>query len=176
MTDDSHVPKQTSASLPDALFALAGIALGAFVLWQTLSLEVAPSYAQISPQLFGLIVGIGLCVCSAVLLVNALRGERAEPAAEEDSDPNAPTDWRAMALIAAGIAAQIMSIQWLGFIIASSLLFTLTARGFRLKQRFTWGSLALDAGIALALSSLAFYGFTAGLGIELPFGKLWGRG
>ena len=172
MTDDA----QTSPSLPDALFAAAGIALGAFVLWQTLSLEVAPSYAQVSPQLFGLIVGIGLCVCSVVLLVNALRGERAEPASEEDSDPDAPTDWRAMALIAAGIAAQVLLISWLGFIIASSLLFTLTARGFRLKQRFTWASCALDAGIAVALSSLAFYGFTAGLGIELPFGKFWGRG
>ena len=174
MTDD--LPPRPRPSFADALFAAGGIALGGFFVWQTLSLEVAPSYAKVSPQLFGLIVGIGLCVCSGLLLNHALRGERAEPAAEEDSDPNAPTDWRAMGLIAVGIIAQIVLIQWLGFIVASSLLFTLTARGFRLKQRFTWASVALDSGIAIALSSVAFYGFTAGLGIELPFGKLWGRG
>ncbi|NJK45716.1 MAG: tripartite tricarboxylate transporter TctB family protein, partial [Pleurocapsa sp. SU_196_0] len=97
-------------------------------------------------------------------------------AVEEDSDPNASVDWTAFALIGVGIALQILLMNPLGFILASSLLFTLTARAFRLKQGFSWKSLALDAAIAVALSGVAYIGFTSGLGLSLPVGKLWGGG
>jgi putative tricarboxylic transport membrane protein len=175
MTEPSAAPTR-GFSLPDVLFATGGALLGAFVLWQSLSLEVAPTYARVSPQFFPLIVGAGITLTSLWLLVNALRGDRAEPAVEEDSDPNAPVDWVAFALIGAGIALQILLMNPLGFIISSSLLFTLTARAFRLKQSFSWGSLALDAAIAVALSGVAYVAFTSGLGLGLPVGKLWGGG
>jgi putative tricarboxylic transport membrane protein len=172
-------PSATSTrgfSLPDVLFALSGVSLGAFVLWQSLSLEVAPSYARVSPQFFPFIVGAGITVTSLWLLVNALRGERAQPAVEEDSDPTARVDWVAFALIGVGIALQILLMNPLGFILSSSVLFTLTARAFRLKQAFSWGSLALDVVIAVALSGVAYIGFTSGLGLSLPVGMLWGGG
>jgi putative tricarboxylic transport membrane protein len=160
--------------VPDLLFALAAALLGAFVLWQSFALPVSPSYARVSPQFFPVLVGAGLVVTGGWLFVRALRGERAEPATEEDSDPDAPTDWLAVVLILTGVALQIALMQILGFILASSLLFILTARAFRLKQGFTWQSLAVDAGIAVVLSSVAFYGFTAGLELSLPVGRVFG--
>jgi putative tricarboxylic transport membrane protein len=167
-------PVRPRASLPDVLFALAGVALGAFVLWQSFALPVPPSYAQVSPQFFPLLVGAGLVVTSAWLLWRALRGERAEPATEEDSDPDAPTDWLAVVLIGVGIALQIALMNLLGFVLSSSILFVLTARAFRLKQPFTWATLVLDAVIAVVLAGVAFYGFTAGLELSLPVGRLFG--
>jgi putative tricarboxylic transport membrane protein len=161
-------------SLSDVAFGVGGALLGAFVLWQTLRLEVAPSYARISPQFFPLMVGAGITLSSLWLLVNALRGERAEPASEEDADPNASVDWVAFALIGAGVTLQIVLMNLVGFVVASSLLFTFTARAYRLKEAFSWSSLALDAGIAVALSSVAFFAFTSGLGLSLPHGSLWG--
>jgi putative tricarboxylic transport membrane protein len=164
------------SSLPDVAFASGGVLLGAFVLWQSLRLEVAPTYARVSPQFFPVVVGAGIALSSLLLLVNALRGERAEPASEEDADPHAPVDWAAFALIGTGIALQLSLMNLVGFILASSLLFTLTARAFRSKQAFSWASLALDIGIAVALSSVAFFAFTRGLGLSLPVGRLWGGG
>jgi putative tricarboxylic transport membrane protein len=66
----------------------------------------------------------------------------------------------------AGILAEALLLERIGFVLAAGLLFALTARGF--------GSTAplRDAAIGLALALIAHLGFTYGLGLTLPAGPL----
>ncbi len=132
-------------SLPDLLFALSGVVLGIFVLMTGLGIENTSSYARVPPNLFPILVGGGFIVVSVLLLVGALRGDKAEPAAEEDADPNAPTNYAAVAWVAGGVLIQIFLLNPIGFILSSSLMFTFVASGFRtLPTRLeegVWGSI-----------------------------------
>lgn len=165
--------KRTSISLPDVLFALSGVTLGIFVLVSALGIENTSSYARVPPNLFPLIVGIGFVVVSAWLLVNALRGDKAEPAGEEDADPNAPTNYAAIAWVSIGMLIEIILLNFLGFIFASSLMFACVAQSFRhISNTARVKSFGIDFLIGLAVALISYIGFTKGLGISLPTGFL----
>jgi putative tricarboxylic transport membrane protein len=165
--------KRTSISLPDVLFALSGVALGIFVLVTALGIENTSSYARVPPNLFPLIVGIGFIVVSAWLLLNAFRGDKAEPAGEEDADPNAPTNYAAIAWVSVGVLIEIILLNILGFVFASSFMFACVAQSFRHIPNTTRAkSFGIDFLIGLAVALISYIGFTKGLGISLPAGFL----
>ncbi len=138
------------------------IALGSFVVFETQSIAETQGYAQIGPRLFPYIIGVGLTLCGAVLGWHALTGGwRNVPLDQEGHD--AP-DWLAFFIISAGIVLHMVVIGWAGFIIASTLLFVLIARGFGSRR------LVRDALIAVALAAVVFFVFTSGLGLKLPSG------
>ena len=146
----------------EMLISFGLIALGSFVVFETQSIAETQGYAQIGPRLFPYIIGVGLTLCGAVLGWHALAGGwRNVPLEQEGHD--AP-DWLAFFVISAGIILHIVVIGWAGFIIASTLLFVLIARGFGSRRPLR------DVIIAALLATAVFFIFTRGLGLNLPKG------
>jgi putative tricarboxylic transport membrane protein len=101
------------------------------------------------------IVGAGLLVSGVLLLVR--RG----------SEPRAPGNHRALGLVSLGAVADVVLLEPAGFIVASSILFVFTARGFGSRR---W---ARDAILGLAFSTGAYFLFTRALSLSLPAGRLF---
>ena len=150
----------------ELLISLGLIALGTFVVYETQSIAETQGYAQIGPRLFPYIIGCGLTVCGAVLAWQAIAGGwRNVPLDQEGHD--AP-DWMAFIIISAGVILHMVIIGWAGFIIASTVLFVLVARGFGSRR------LVRDAIIAVVLATVVFFIFTLALGLSLPKGPFGG--
>lgn len=150
----------------EMLISFGLIALGSFVVFETQSIAETQGYAQIGPRLFPYIIGVGLTLCGAVLGWHALTGGwRNVPLDQEGHD--AP-DWLAFFVISAGIILHMAVIGWAGFIIASTLLFVMIARGFGSRRPLR------DAIIAALLATAVFFIFTRGLGLNLPKGPFGG--
>jgi putative tricarboxylic transport membrane protein len=148
--------------------ALLG-AVGAFVLFDAARLVVPYSQSDpVGPKALPIIVGAILLVCALMLAVNVLRGGRGEAEAGEDVDLSHPSDWKTVLPLAAAFIANILLIDWAGWVISGTVLFwgSVWALGSRHYVR--------DGIISLALALLTFYGFYLGLGIALPAGLLEG--
>ncbi|MFF2316173.1 tripartite tricarboxylate transporter TctB family protein [Arthrobacter sp. NPDC058097] len=148
--------------------ALLG-AVGALVLLDAARLVVPYSQSDpVGPKTLPMIVGSLLLVCAVMLAVNVLRGGRGEAEAGEDVDLTHPADWKTVLPLAGAFIANILLIDWAGWVISGTVLFwgSVWALGSRHYVR--------DGLISLALSLLTFYGFYLGLGIALPAGLLEG--
>jgi putative tricarboxylic transport membrane protein len=148
--------------------ALLGVA-GAVVLADALRLVVPYSQSDpVGPKALPIVVGGLLLVCAVMLAVNVLRGGRGEAEAGEDVDLTHPSDWKTVLPLAGAFIANILLIDWAGWVISGTVLFwgSVWALGSRHYVR--------DGLISLALSLLTFYGFYLGLGIALPAGLLEG--
>lgn len=144
--------------------ALGLLLIGAFVLVDTGNIPEGQSFSGVGPRFFPYLVGAGLAVCGALLAWSAVAGGwRAMP---DDDGVHASADWRAFALISAGIVLQMVLIGWAGFILAGVVLFVLVARGF--------GSMRLvrDIVIGVVLVTVAYLVFTRLLSLSLPAGWL----
>jgi putative tricarboxylic transport membrane protein len=149
----------------EALISLALIALGSYVIYETQSIAETQGYAQIGPRLFPYIIGAGITLCAAILGWHAISGGwRNVPLDQEGHD--AP-DWLAFLVISVGIILHMLLIGWAGFIIASTLLFVLIARGFGSRKPVR------DLIVAVILNIVVFLLFTRALGLSLPVGA-WG--
>ncbi|MFE4545174.1 tripartite tricarboxylate transporter TctB family protein [Arthrobacter sp. NPDC056727] len=148
--------------------ALLG-AVGALVLLDAARLVVPYSQSDpVGPKTLPIIVGALLLVCAVMLAVNVLRGGRGEAEAGEDVDLTHPADWKTVLPLAGAFIANILLIDWAGWVISGTVLFwgSVWALGSRHYVR--------DGLISLVLSLLTFYGFYLGLGIALPAGLLEG--
>jgi putative tricarboxylic transport membrane protein len=148
--------------------ALLG-AVGALVLIDAARLVVPYSQSDpVGPKALPIIVGGLLLICAVLLAVNVLRGGRGEAEAGEDVDLTHPSDWKTVLPLAGAFIANILLIDWAGWVISGTVLFwgSVWALGSRHYVR--------DGLISLALALLTFYGFYLGLGIALPAGLLEG--
>ena len=148
--------------------ALLGAA-GALVLIDAARLVTPYSQSDpVGPKTVPIIVGALLLVSAVMLAVNVLRGGHGEAEAGEDIDLNHPSDWKTVLPLAGAFIANILLIDWAGWVISGTVLFwgSVWALGSRHYVR--------DGLISLALSLLTFYGFYLGLGIGLPAGLLEG--
>ena len=148
--------------------ALLGAA-GALVLLDAARLVTPYSQSDpVGPKTVPLIVGALLVVCAVLLGGNVLRGGHGEAEGGEDIDLSHPADWRTILPLAGAFIANILLIDWAGWVISGTVLFwgSVWALGSRHYVR--------DGLIALALALLTFYGFYLGLGIALPAGLLEG--
>ncbi len=159
---------KTQISWPDLALALGVVGLGIFFVIGALGLDASPGYAKVGSKFFPIVVAIGLIVTGALLALAALRGERAEPASEEDADPNAPTNWAAFAWITAAFVIGYLLLKPVGFILVAASMFFCTARAFGSKQ------ILRDAIVAVLLSAATFFLFTRGLSLPLPVGTVFG--
>lgn len=150
----------------ELLISLGLLALGAFIVFETQGIAETQGYSQIGPRLFPYLIGTGLSVCGTWLGWQALTGGWRNVPGDEDG--HAPPDWMAFALISAGIVLHMVLIGWAGFILASTLLFVLIARGFGSTRPVR------DLGIAVVLSTIVFFLFTQALGLSLPAGPFGG--
>ena len=142
--------------------SLALIALGSYVIYETQNIAETQGFAQVGPRLFPYIIGVGMTMCGAVLGWQSLSGGwRNVPLDQEGHDT---PDWMSFVVISAGIILHMVLVGWAGFIIASTLLFVLIARGFGSQRPVR------DLLLGVALAGSAFAVFTLGLGLKLPAG------
>jgi putative tricarboxylic transport membrane protein len=122
----------------------------------------------VGPKTLPFIVGGLLLVCAVLLAINVLRGGKGEAEGGEDVDLTHPADWKTVLPLAGAFIANILLIDWAGWVISGTVLFwgSVWALGGRNYIR--------DGLISVAMSLLTFYGFYLGLGIALPAGLLEG--
>ncbi|TIU32244.1 MAG: tripartite tricarboxylate transporter TctB family protein, partial [Mesorhizobium sp.] len=74
--------------------------------------------------------------------------------------------WKAMGLVAAGLVANLVLIQPLGFTAASVIMFVLVCFGFGSRHPLR------DALLGLVLALAAYFGFAKALGVNIGAGLI----
>jgi hypothetical protein len=156
-SEDSRSPARLT--MPEFAIGLGLLAVAAAVLWQTWAIPVSPMYSKVGPTVFPYMTVAGLGVLALLLLLAAARGGW-QPEDEKDT----PTDWKALAFVAAGLVANVVLIQPLGFTAASVVMFVLVCFGFGSRHPIR------DALIALVLALAAYFGFARALGVNIGAG------
>jgi putative tricarboxylic transport membrane protein len=106
---------------------------------------------------FELLVLVGGAVA---LVAAALQAWTAGSRAKE------PANVAALAALALALVVDVVLIEQIGFVLASTLMFAIAARGFGSRRP------ARDAIIGLAIAASIYVAFTRGLGVGLPHGVL----
>ena len=148
---------ERSLRVGEGLLGGGVLALGIFIAVETSRFEVGPSHAAVGPRLFPFLIAAGLIVVGLAVLWQGFFGHIAHEGGFE-------LDWLAVAFVSGGLIAQMLLLELLGWIIATTMLFIAVARAFGSRR------LVLDAAIGLALTGIAYVVFTAGLGLNLPGG------
>jgi putative tricarboxylic transport membrane protein len=151
---------------PDLAVGIGVVLLGLLCLWQAAIIPQTPIYAQVGPKFVPYLVGALVTVIGAGLVVQALRGGWSADMEEVRDAP--PTNWRALGLVGAGLLANLLLIDWLGFVIAASIQFVLVSAGFGSRRP------GRDLLIGLAVTLSAFLAFDKLLGVNIGSGILEG--
>jgi putative tricarboxylic transport membrane protein len=111
----------------EMVMALLLAALGVYLLVDAGAIAVPGSSNTVGPRFFPYAVG-GLTVATgAALALRTLRGDRGPSDDSEDVDLDAPTDWRAVAVIAVAFLAHALLINVIGWPLAVALMFAAVA-------------------------------------------------
>ena len=161
-------PTKPALSLPDLAVALGITVLGVLLFFGTQRIPDSGMNTVISPRVFPLIVSLGLTLLGVILTALALRGDRAQPAVEEDSDPNAPVNLAAAGIILGGFLIGAFLLTPLGFVFGTALMYFSVAFAFG-ERRY-----ALMLLVSLLVAFVTYELFTRGLGLTLPPGILKG--
>ena len=139
------------------------VAIAGFVLWQAASIPADGGYSVVGPRFTPLVIGAGLAIIGALLLLQAFAGGwKGMEAQSSTPRMHAP----AFAWIAGGLVLHMIVIGVVGFTLASTLLFTMVARGFGSRR------IVRDAVIGLVLATIVFLFFTRVLNLSLPASPL----
>lgn len=133
------------------------LVLAAVVAWDASRVTGGGAYARIGPQTIPFVIAICLAGLGVWTIFEALRGDFPE---------REPQELRPVLWIVAGLLVQLLTIRFIGFSIATGLLFALVARGF--DERRFW--ISVPAGIIL--STIVWVIFARGLSLTLPHGPL----
>jgi putative tricarboxylic transport membrane protein len=148
------------------ILSLGVFALGVALAVGTSQFPESTGYAKVGPRLMPTIVAGGLIVLSLLLLKEAFFGGFKGVDEAEAAATTTATDWRAFLWITAGIILDGILIVPAGFVIAGTLLFVLSARGFESRA---W---IRNAIIGFVIAALTYAFFNYGLGLGLPKGIL----
>jgi putative tricarboxylic transport membrane protein len=149
---------------PELLLAVGIVALALVVAYGTTEIPVSPLYSKIGPTVFPYMVVIGLAALGLALLVAALGGGWTQ----DDGEGRMPPDLRALGWLLVGLLLNVALISFLGFVIASILLFTCVARAFGSTR------VGRDALIGAILALVTYLGFDRVLGFSIGAGILEG--
>jgi len=147
-----------SLRVGEAALAAGVLALGLFIAYETARAPGAAN-AVVGPALFPYLIATGLVLVGLSLIRQAFSGHIAHEGGLE-------LDFVAVVLVSLGLIVQMFLLERLGWIPATTLLFIAVARAFGSRR------LALDIGIGIALTALAFVVFNYGLDLNLPGGVL----
>ena len=147
--------------------ALGVLLLGIVVLVETQDIRVRQGVV-VSPRIIPNLVGGGLVVIAIWYAIEVVRAPHFASGGEdaEDVDPEASTDWRVLGIIAAALIAYAALLEYAGFIVASAILFLISA--FAMGSR----NILRDIVIGLLLGTAIFLLFDGWLGVRLPVGLL----
>lgn len=151
------------ASPGPTVVALGVIGGGIAVVWSAAAIPVSPAYSRIGPTLFPELIGAALVLLGIALLSSALTGRWACEATDPD-EPN--PDLGPLLWVGAGLLLNLLLIKNLGFILSSTLMFVLVARGFGARR--IW----VSALIGFALALVAYFGFAQLLGLRMGGGVI----
>ncbi len=144
----------------DVALGLAVLGFAVIVGWQTSLIPLNAIYAKVGPSIIPWMVTGMLGVLGCALTLQGLRGGWAH-----ETEAGA-LDWPSMAWLLAGLAANAALIDLIGFILASTLLFTFTARAFASRQPIR------DAAVGLVLALISYVGFDRLLGYKIGSGLI----
>jgi putative tricarboxylic transport membrane protein len=148
----------------ELLMSIGVLALGAATLMHIRQLGGPRGYEQLGPRLFPYFIGGALVLFGLLLAYQVFTGGwRNLPPEKTRLDK---PDWPAFAVITSALVLHMAIIGSVGFVLASTLLYLLTARAFGSRA---W---LRNAVIGLLLSTGAFYLFTVGLGLHLTTSPL----
>lgn len=139
------------------VIAAALLVLAAIVAFDASRVGGGGQYARIGPQTIPYVIAICLAGLGVWTILEAIRGDFPEREHQELR----PVMW-----IIAGLLIQLVTIRYVGFSIATGVLFALVARGF--DERRVW--ISIPFGIILALAVWVI--FTRSLSLTLPHGPL----
>jgi len=161
-------PAAEAAGTPraDLAVGLFVAALGLLTIYAAYAIPASPIYAQVGATAVPYLVGTILVLLGAALAASALRGGWSGGLEEAMAAP--PTNWRALALLGAGLLVQIALIGWLGFVIAATIQYVLVCAAFGSRRPLR------DLGIGLAVTLGAYLGFSRLLGVNIGAGVLEG--
>jgi len=142
--------------------AVGVLAIGALVLGGSFFLPTGGGYAQVGPGVVPRVVGVLLLVAGGFLLREALTG--GFRGVDEEAEVHLPMNWVYFAWASGGIIAYGLTVEHLGFILASTILFVMVARAFESTR---WG---LNIAVGAVLAIIIFAIFNYGLGLMLPAG------
>lgn len=153
--------------------AIALIILGIIILIETRDIRVVRSMAKVSPRAIPNIVGGGLIVIGLWYAWDIWRNPNGASGGEddEDADPNAPVDWVVLGALGIGLIAFAATVQPLGWVLASALLFTIAAIAMGKRQP---RDVVFTIGIGILMGIAIFLVFDTWLGVRLPEGVLSG--
>ena len=80
----------------------------------------------------------------------------------QDQPGHGSASWISFAIVSLGIVLHMVLISWAGFVLASTMLYLLIARGFDSRRP------TRDLLIGLVLALAAYFLFTMALGLRLP--------
>ena len=141
----------------ETALGLGVLALAAVVAWQTTVIPENAIYARVGPKAFPWLTVVLLVVMGALLTVQGLSGGW-------EHDDTGDTDWGSLGWLVAGLIVNVATIGTLGFVIASTILFTCTARAFGSTQPLR------DALIGFLMAAIAYVGFDRVLGYKIGSG------
>lgn len=156
---EPKAPQQTKRR-PDvaALIIAAALALlGVVIAWDAMRLGTGGAYARIGPQTIPFVIAVCLGLLAAWTVLEAVRGDFPE---------REPQDLQPVAWIVGGLVAQLVLIRFVGFSMATAVLFALTARGLSRV------SLPFALAFGLVLCTLIWFLFARLLSLTLPTGPL----
>lgn len=152
----------------ELLLSLALLLLGLVVLLDGVRQPEAKSASGIGAGFFPVIVGCVLMVVSILLVIEVLRGKRGEAEdADGDVDTSKLAAWQLL-LSAGAIVWFILTLELLGYILASAVTFWMIAFAMGSRRHVR------SAVIAVLLSTAIYVLFTQVLRISLPGGILGG--
>lgn len=131
------------------------VACGLVIGWQAAGIKVAPVYAKVGPAAFLWLASVLLVICGAIVAFMAPKAS-----AEDGSEIAGPLT------ILAGVGLSILLFERIGFILAGTILFTMTAHGLGSRRPLR------DVLIGILLCIAAYLLFAKGLGLRLPTGGL----
>jgi putative tricarboxylic transport membrane protein len=145
-------PDRAALIIAVVLAAIAGL-----IFWDVSRLTGLAGYSQIGPTTVPYAIACCLVVLAIWTAAEAWRGDFAE----REHQQVGPVVW-----IVAGLAAQMLLLNTVGFSIATGILFALTARGF--GKRKLW----LTVPVGIAFSFFVWVIFAKLLQLSLPAGPL----
>jgi putative tricarboxylic transport membrane protein len=148
-------PKREAISLGIGVLGLAAV-----IAWQTSRIPSEAAYAQVGPAIIPWLVSVALAVLGLAILAAGLTGRwHSEPA------PCA-LDRTSLAWLVGGLLLNLVLIDLVGFILASTLLFVCAARAFGSRR------VLRDAAIGFVIALLCYVGFDRVLGYEIGSGVI----
>lgn len=139
--------------------------LAAIVGWQTSLIASGASYAQVGPHVFPWVIAAMLVLLGLALTLQAAFGWGAPAAAAEEQPA---IDLRGALFMLLGLSLNVLLIERVGFILASTALFLCTARAFGSTSPLR------DAAIGITLAFAAYIGFDRVLGYKIGSGLIEG--